>query len=78
MMSTLTGINVSEEFSAFMSQDALQSDATWATPVQVVILDAVTCSLAHDSFNLRFLLGKLAADEEGLELEDPVRSLLPR
>jgi hypothetical protein len=77
MMSTLTGMNVSEEFLAFMSQDALQSDATRATLVQVTILDAVSCSLAHNSLGLRFFLGKLAADEEGLELEDPIHSLLP-
>jgi hypothetical protein len=78
MMSTLTGMNVSEEFLAFMSRDALQSDATRATPVQVTVLDAVSCSWAHDSFGLRFLLGKLAADEESFELEDPIQSHLPR
>jgi hypothetical protein len=77
MMPALAGMDVPEEFLAFMSRDALQSDATWATPVKVTILDAVSCSLAYDSFGLRFLLRKLAADEEGLELEDLTHSLLP-
>jgi hypothetical protein len=45
--------------------------------VQIAVLDAVSCILAHDPFILRFLLGELAADEEGLELEDPIRSFLP-
>jgi hypothetical protein len=78
MMPALTGMDAPEEFLAFMSRDALQSEATWATLVQVAVLHAVSCSLAHDSFGLQFLLGKLAADEEGLELEDPIHSLLPR
>jgi hypothetical protein len=77
MMPALPGVDVPEEFLAFMSRDALQSDATWAMPVQVAVLDAVSCSLAHDSYGLRFLLRKLAADEEGLELKDPIHSLLP-
>jgi hypothetical protein len=77
MMPALAGMDVPEEFLAFMSRDALQSDATWAMPVQVAIHDAVSCSLVQDSFSLRFLLMKLVADEEGLELEDPIHSLPP-
>jgi hypothetical protein len=77
MMPTFAGVDVPEEFLALVSQDALQSDTTRATPVQVTILDAVSRGLAHYSFSLRLLLGKLAADEEGLELEDPIHSLLP-
>jgi hypothetical protein len=76
-MPTLAGKDVPEDFLAFMSRDALQSDATWATPVQVIVLDAVSCSFARDSFGLRFLLRKLAADEEGLELKNPIHSLMP-
>jgi hypothetical protein len=77
MMPTLTGMDVPEEFLAFVSQDALQSDATGATPVQITIFDAVSRGLTHNSFSLRLLLRKLAADEEGLELDDPIHSLLP-
>jgi hypothetical protein len=76
-MPTLANMDIPKEFLAFMSRDALQSDATWVTPVQVIVLDAVSCSLAHDSFGLRFVLRKLPADEEGLELEDPIHSVLP-
>jgi hypothetical protein len=32
--------------------------------------------LTHYPFGLRFILRKPAADEEGLELEDPIHSLL--
>jgi hypothetical protein len=49
-----------------------------ATPVQVAIFDAVSCSQTHNSFGLRLLLRKLAVDEESLELEDPIHYLLPR
>jgi hypothetical protein len=77
MMSALTGMNVSEELLAFMSQNALQGDSAWATPLQIAVLDAISCSLARDSFGLRFLFGEFAADEEGLELEDPIHSFLP-
>jgi hypothetical protein len=52
MMSTLTGVNVSEEFLAFMSRNALQGDAAWAMTVQIAILDAVSYSLARDPFGL--------------------------
>jgi hypothetical protein len=34
--------------------------------------------LAHYPFGLRLILRKPAADEESLELEDPIHSLLPR
>jgi hypothetical protein len=46
-------------------------------PVQVTIFDAVYRGLAYYLFGLRLILGKHAADEEGLELEDPIHSLLP-
>jgi hypothetical protein len=75
-MSTFAGMDVPEELLALVSRDALQSDAIGVTPVQVTIFDAVSRGLAYYSFGLRFLLGKLAADEEGLELEDPIHSLL--
>jgi hypothetical protein len=78
MMPTFTGVDVSEEFLALVNQDALQSDTARETPVQITIFDAVSRGLTHNSFILRLLLGKLAADEEGLELEDPIHSLLPR
>jgi hypothetical protein len=77
MMTAFAGVDVPEEFLALVSRDALQSDTTGATPVQVTIFDAVSRGLAHHSLSLRFLLGKLAADEEGLELKDPINSLLP-
>jgi hypothetical protein len=77
MMPALAGMDIPKEFFAFMSRDALHSDTTWASPVQVAILDAVSCSCVHDSFGLQFLLRKVAIDEEGLELEDPIHSLLP-
>jgi hypothetical protein len=77
MMATLTGVDVPEKLLALVSRYALQSNAVWATPVQVTILDAVARSLTHDSFGLLFILGKPAAGEEGLKLKDPVHSLLP-
>jgi hypothetical protein len=77
MMPTLVGVDVLEEFLAFVSRDALQSNATRATPVQIIVFDAVSCSLTHNSFSLRFLLRKFAPDEETLELEDPIHYLLP-
>jgi hypothetical protein len=49
-----------------------------AMPVQVTIFDAVSRGLAYYPFGLRLVLGKLAADKEGLELEDPIHSFLPR
>jgi hypothetical protein len=59
MMPALAGMDVPEEFLAFMSQDALQSDGTWATLVQVTVLDAVSCSFVHDSFGLDSSSGSL-------------------
>jgi hypothetical protein len=78
MMPTLAGVNVPEKLLALVSRYALQSDAIWATPVQVTILDAVSRSLVYYPFGLRFVLRKPAADEECLELEVPIHSLLPR
>jgi hypothetical protein len=78
MMSTFTGVDVPEEFLAMLSQDALQNDAARAMLLQITIFDVVSRGLTHNSFSLRLLLRKLAADEEGLELEDPIHSLLPR
>jgi hypothetical protein len=77
MMSTLTSVNVSEKLLALVSRYALQSDAVWATPVQVTILDAVSRGLTYYPFGLRFIFRKPAADNECLELEDPIHSLLP-
>jgi hypothetical protein len=76
-MPTFAGVNVPKKLLALVSRYALQSNAVWATPVQVTILDALSRSLAHYPFGLRFILRKPAADEEGLELEDPIHSLLP-
>jgi hypothetical protein len=42
MMPTLAGVDVSEKLLALVSRYALQSDAVWATPVQVTILDVVS------------------------------------
>jgi hypothetical protein len=42
MMPTLAGVDVPEELLALVSLYALQSDAVWATPVQVTIFDAVS------------------------------------
>jgi hypothetical protein len=78
MMPTLAGVDVPEKLLALVSIYALQSDAIWATPVQVTILDAVSRSLAYYPFSPRLVLRKPAADEESLELEDPIHSLLPR
>jgi hypothetical protein len=77
MMATLASVDVPEKLLALVSRYALQSDAVWATPVQVTILDAVAQSLVHKPFGLLFILGKPAAGEEGLELENPIHSLLP-
>jgi hypothetical protein len=78
MMPTFAGMDVPEKLLALVSRYALQSDAVWATPVQVTILDAISRSLAYYPFGLRLVLRKPAADEESLELEDPIHSLLPR
>jgi hypothetical protein len=68
MMATLAGVDVPEKLLALVSRYALQSDAIWATPVQVTILDVVARSLAYDPFGLLFILRKPATGEEGLEL----------
>jgi hypothetical protein len=78
MMPTLADVDVPEKLLALVSRYALQSDAVWATPVQVTILDAISRSLAYYPFGLQLVLRKLAADEESLELEDSIHSLLPR
>jgi hypothetical protein len=52
MMPTFAGVNVSEKLLALVSRYALQSDAIWATPVQVNILDAISQSLAYYPFSL--------------------------
>jgi hypothetical protein len=77
MMPTLADVDVPEKLLALVSIYALQSDAVWATLVQVTIFDAVSRGLAYYPFGLQFVLGKLAADKESLELEDPIHSLLP-
>jgi hypothetical protein len=77
MMSTLAGMNVLEKLLALVSRYTLQSNTVRAMLVQVTILDAVSQSLVHYPFGLRFILGKLAADEECLEFKDLVHSLLP-
>jgi hypothetical protein len=77
MMATLAGVDVPEKLLALVSRYALQSDAIWATPVQITVLDAVARSLPHDPLGLLFILGKPAAGEVGLELDDPIHSLLP-
>jgi hypothetical protein len=41
MMPTFTGVDVPKKLLALVSRYALQSDAIWATPVQVTIFDAV-------------------------------------
>jgi hypothetical protein len=71
MMSTLTGVNVSEELLAFMISKCTSGRHRLGDVGTNRHLDAVSFSLARDSFGLRFLLGKLAADEESRELEDP-------
>jgi hypothetical protein len=77
MMPAFSGGDVPEKLLALVSRYALQSDAVWATPVQVIILDAVAQSLTHNPLGLLFILGEPAAGEEGLELEDPIHPLLP-
>ena len=76
-MAALAGVDVPEKLLALVSRYALQSDAIWATPVQITVLDAVARSLPHDPLSLLFILGKPAAGEVGLELDDPIQSLLP-
>jgi hypothetical protein len=51
-MPTLAGVDVPKDFLALVSRDALQSDATRATPVQITIFDVVSRGLAHYSFGL--------------------------
>jgi hypothetical protein len=58
MMPTFAGVNVPEKLLALVSRYALQSDAVWAMPVQVTILDAVSRSLVYYPFGLRLILGK--------------------
>jgi hypothetical protein len=41
MMPTLASVDVPEKLLALVSRYALQSDAIWATPVEVTIFDAV-------------------------------------
>jgi hypothetical protein len=77
-MPALAGVDVLEKLLALVSRYALHSNAVWATPVQVTILDAVSQSLVYYPFGLQFVLRKPAADEEGLKLEYPIHSLLPR
>jgi hypothetical protein len=52
MMPTFTFVDVPEEFLALVSRDALQSDTTGATPIQITIFDAVSRGLTHYSFGL--------------------------
>jgi hypothetical protein len=77
MMPTLAGVDAPEKLLALVSRYALQSDTVRAMPVQVTVFDAVSRGLAYYPFSLRFFLRNLAADEESLELEDPIHSLLP-
>jgi hypothetical protein len=56
MMPTLAGVDVPEKLMALVSRYALQSDAVWATLVQVTILDAVSRSLEYYPFGLRLVL----------------------
>jgi hypothetical protein len=51
-MPALAGVDILEKLLALVSRYALQSDAIWATPVQVTILDAVSRSLVHYPFGL--------------------------
>jgi hypothetical protein len=46
-MPTLAGVDIPEKLLALVSRYALQSNAVWATPVQVTILDTVSRSLAY-------------------------------
>jgi hypothetical protein len=41
MMPAFAGVDVPKKLLALVSRYALQSDAVWAMPVQVTILDAV-------------------------------------
>jgi hypothetical protein len=41
MMPTLASVDVPEKLLALVSRYALQSDAVWATLVQITILDAI-------------------------------------
>jgi hypothetical protein len=77
MMPTFAGVDVPEKLLALVSRYTLQSDAVWATPIQVTILDVIARSLTHYPFGLLFILRKPAASEESFELEDPIHSLLP-
>jgi hypothetical protein len=61
-MPTLAGVDVPAKLLAVVSRYALQSDAVWATSVQVTILDAVSQCLAYYPFGLRLVLRKPAAD----------------
>jgi hypothetical protein len=51
-MPAFAGVDVPEKLLALVSRYALQSDAVWATLVQVAVLDAVSRSLAYYSFGL--------------------------
>jgi hypothetical protein len=51
-MPALAGMNIPEKLLALVSRYALQSDAVWATPVQVTVFDAVSRSLAYYSLGL--------------------------
>jgi hypothetical protein len=77
MMPAFAGVDVPQKLLALVGRYALQSDTIWAMPVQVAILDAIARSLPHNPLGLLFILRKPAAGEVGLELEDPVHSLLP-
>jgi hypothetical protein len=77
MMPSFAGVDVPEKLLALVSRYALQSDAVWAMSVQVTILDAVARSLMQNPLGLLLIVGKPAAGEEGLELKDPIHSLLP-
>jgi hypothetical protein len=41
MVATLAGVDVPEKLLALVSRYALPSDAVWAMPIQVTILDTV-------------------------------------
>jgi hypothetical protein len=46
-MPALAGMNIPEKLLALVSRYALKTDAVWATPVQVTVLDAVSRNLAY-------------------------------
>jgi hypothetical protein len=46
-MPAFAGVDIPEKLLALVSRYALQSDAVWATLVQITILDAVSRSLAY-------------------------------